>query len=156
MWEQNSRTSVMNHVSYAKKIRRSALAKLRAETDPERARQQQTYMKSEMPFFGLSVPRCRRIAHEVLREYPPPNAQVWVTSILPLWREATHREERYIAIELFLHKNFANWLVPDQLPVVEEMVVTGTWWDYVDALAARGMGTMIANDPIQTKRILCK
>lgn len=113
-------------------------------------------MKSEIPYFGLSVPRCRRIAHEILRDNPPQNSQAWVSSILQLWREATHREERYIAIELLLHKKFAHWLVPDQLPVVEEMVVTGAWWDYVDALAARGAGTLLVNDPVQTKRILFK
>ena len=144
----------MSHDTQVEKIRNIALAKLRAEADPERARQQQVYMKSEMPYFGLSVPRCRRFAHEVLRDCPPQNSEAWVTSILHLWREATHREERYVAIELFLYKKFADWLVPDQLPILEEMVVTGAWWDYVDALAVRGAGTMLTNDPMQTKRVL--
>ena len=146
----------MSHDTHVEKIRSIALAKLRAEADPERARQQEAYMKSQMPYFGLSVPRCRRIAHDLLREYPPQNSKAWVTSILLLWREATHREERYVAIELLLHKKFTHWLVPYQLPVVEELVVTGAWWDFVDALAARGVGTMLVNDLIQTKRILLK
>ena len=88
----------------AAKLRNIVLAKLRAEANPERARQQQAYMKSEIRYFGLSVPRCRRIAHEMLRDYPPQNSEAWVSSILLLWREATHREERYVAIELLLHK----------------------------------------------------
>ena len=140
--------------AFAQIVRASALTMLRAEVNPERASQQQAYMKSEMPYFGLSVPRCRRIAHEMLRDNPPQNSDAWVTSILLLWREATHREERYVAIELFLHKKFALWLVPDQLPVLEELVVTGAWWDYVDALATRGAGTMLVNESVQTKRIL--
>ena len=146
----------MRHIPYEKKIRKCTLTKLRAEANPERATQQQAYMKSEMPYFGFSVPRCRRIAHEMLRDNPPQNSQAWVSSILLLWRDATHREERYVAIELFLHKKFAHWLVPDQLQVLEELVVTGAWWDFVDSLAARGAGTMLANDPIQTKSILYK
>ena len=137
-------------------LRTNILTTLTVEANPDRARQQQAYMKSEIPYFGLRVPRCRRIAHEVLRDFPPQNSQAWVSSILQLWRDATHREERYVAIELLLHKNFAHWLVSDQLPVLEEMVVTGAWWDYVDALAIRGAGTMLANDPIQTKSILYK
>lgn len=156
MSNQNEEAPDVNPVIYSEKIRNTVLAKLLAQADPERARQQQKYMKSEMPYFGLSVPRYRRIAHELLRDNPPPNSQTWVTSIFLLWREATHREERYVAIELLLHKKFAHWLVPDQLPVVEEMVVTGAWWDYVDSLAARGLGSMLANDPIQTKRMLYK
>ena len=156
MCEQNNGTLDMKHIAYVENVRNTALANLRAEANPERARQQQAYMKSEMPYFGSSVPRCRRIAHEVLRDYPPQNSEAWVSAILLLWREAKHREERYVAIELFLYKKFYDWLVPDQLPVLEEMVVTGAWWDFVDALASRGMGIMIVNDPIQTKRILCQ
>ena len=143
-------------VEYTKDIRRRVLTLLQEEADPERAHQQQAYMKSEMPYFGLRVPRCRSIANEVLRDCPPQNSEAWVSSILVLWRDATHREERYVAIELFLHKKFAHCLNPDQLPVVEELVVTGAWWDFVDALAIRGVGTMLTNDPIQTKLILYK
>ena len=145
-----------NCSTHAVIVRNNVLTKLRAEADPERARQQQAYMKSEIPYFGLSVPRCRRIAHEMLRDNPPKNSEAWVSSILLLWRDATHREERYVAIELLLHKKFAHWLVLDRLPVLEEMVAAGAWWDYVDSLAARGAGTMLANDPVQTKRILYK
>ena len=31
--------------------------------------------------------------------------------------------------------------------MIEEMVVTGAWWDYVDAIAGRAMGTMLAAHP---------
>ena len=146
----------MKQLGVANRLQARVRVTLETEAFPERALQQQAYMKSEMPYFGLSVPRCRRIAHEVLRDFPPQNSHAWVTSILLLWRDATHREERYVAIELLLHKKFAHWLVPDQLPVFEEMVVTGAWWDYVDALAARGAGTMLVNDPVPTKRVLYK
>lgn len=146
----------MNELEFSRELRRCVLAVLKSEANPRRARQQRTYMKSEMQYYGLSVPRCRQIAHEVVRDDPPQNSDMWVSSILLLWREATHREERYVAIELLLHKKLAHWLVPDILPVLEEMVVTGAWWDYVDALAARGAGTLLVNDPIQTKRMLYK
>ena len=146
----------MTLLNFAQTMRSRILEELHADANPDRARQQQAYMKSEMSYFGLSVPRCRRIAHEVLRDYTPQNSAAWVTSILLLWREATHREERYVAIELLLHKKFAHWLIPDQLPVLEELVVTGAWWDYVDALAARGAGTMLVNHPVSTKHILFK
>ena len=156
MLKQSPLKVVENQCTFAQKVRATALAKLRTEVNPERARQQQAYKKSKMPYFGLSVPRCRRIAHEMLRDHPPEDPQTWVTSILLLWREATHREERYVAIELLLYEMYAHWLVPDLLPVIEEMVITGAWWDYVDALAARGAGTMLDNDPVPTKLELFK
>ena len=38
--------------------------------------------------------------------------------------------------------------------MVEEMVVTGAWWDYVDAIAGRGMGAMLAAHPRPVKAAL--
>ena len=135
-------------------IRDSVIAALRDAADPARAPQQQAYMKSDMPYFGVGVPDCRRIAGAVFRAHPLPDAGAWEAAILDLWRRADHREERYAAIELLLFKRYAGWLEPARLPVVEELVVTGAWWDYVDAIAGRGMGAMLAAHPRPVKAVL--
>ena len=135
-------------------IRDSVIAALRDAADPVRAPQQQAYMKSDMPYFGVSVPDCRRIAAAVFRAHPLPDAGAWEAAILDLWRRAGHREERYAAIGLLHFKRYAAWLEPARLPMVEEMVVTGAWWDYVDAIAGRGMGTMLAAHPRPVKAAL--
>ena len=135
-------------------LRNSVIAALRAAADPARAPQQQAYMKSDMPYFGVGVPDCRRIAGAVFRAHPLPDAGAWEAAILDLWRRADHREERYAAIELLLFKRYAGWLEPARLPVVEELVVTGAWWDYVDAIAGRGMGAMLAAHPRPVKAVL--
>ena len=135
-------------------IRDSVIAALRDAADPVRAPQQQAYMKSDMPYFGVSVPDCRRIAAAVFRAHPLPDAGAWEAAILDLWRRAGRREERYAAIGLLHFKRYAGWLEPARLPMVEEMVVTGAWWDYVDAIAGRGMGAMLAAHPRPVKAAL--
>ena len=135
-------------------IRDSVIAALREAADPVRAPQQQAYMKSEMPYFGVGVPQCRRIAGSVFRTHPLPDADAWEAAILDLWRDAAHREERYAAIELLLFGCYSSWLEPARLPMIEEMVVTGAWWDYVDAIAGRGVGTMLAARPDAMKAVL--
>ncbi|MCY4547666.1 MAG: DNA alkylation repair protein [Defluviicoccus sp.] len=135
-------------------IRDSVIAALRAAADPERAQQQQAYMKSEMPYFGVGVPLCRRIAGAVFRTHPLADERAWETAILDLWREAAHCEERYAAVELLLFPRYASWLEPARFPLIEELVVTGAWWDYVDAIAGRGVGTMLAAHPGATKAVL--
>ena len=135
-------------------LRASVIAALRDAADPVRAPQQQAYMKSDMPYFGVGVPHCRRIAGAVFRAHPLPDARAWAAAVLDLWRKAAHREERYAAIELLLFKRYAGWLEPARLPMVEEMVVTGAWWDFVDAIAGRGMGTMLAAHPRPVKGVL--
>ena len=135
-------------------VRDSVIAALREVADPVRAPQQQAYMKSELPFFGVGVPQCRRIAGSVFRAHPLPDARAWEAAILDLWRKAAHREERYAAVELLLFRRYAIWLEPARVPLIEEMVVTGAWWDYVDAIAGRGVGTMLAAHPRPMKAVL--
>ena len=135
-------------------IRDSVVAALREAADPERAPQQQAYMKSEMPYLGVGVPQCRRIAGSVFRVHELADAEAWEGAILDLWRAAAHREERYAAVELLLFPRYACWLEPARIPLIEELVVTGAWWDYVDAIAGRGMGTMLAAHPHATKAVL--
>ena len=135
-------------------IRDSVIAALREAADPARARQQQAYMKSAMPYFGVGVPQCRRIAGSVFKTRPLADARAWEAAILDLWRKAAHREERYAAIELLLFRRYSSWLEPARLPLVEELVVTGAWWDYVDAIAGRGVGTMLAAHPRPMKAAL--
>ena len=135
-------------------IRDSVIAGLRAAAEPARAPRQQAYMKSEMPYFGVGVPECRRIAGSVFRTHPLAAAGAWETAILELWRKAAHREERYAAVELLLFPRYSRWLEPARVPLIEELVVTGAWWDYVDAIAARGAGTMLAAHPRATKAVL--
>ena len=135
-------------------IREPVIAALREAADPARARQQQAYMKSDMPYFGVGVPQCRRIAGAVFRMHPLPDARAWEAAVLELWREAAHREERYAAVELLLFGRYSAWLEPARLPAIEEMVVTGAWWDYVDAIAGRGMGAMLAAHPRPVKAAL--
>ena len=128
-------------------IRDALVAALLEAADPARAPQQQAYMKSAMPYFGVGVPECRRIAGAVFRAHPLAGADAWEAAILDLWREAARREERYAAVELLVFPRHAGWLEPARLPLIEEMVVTGAWWDYVDAIAGKAVGTMLAAHP---------
>ena len=93
-----------------------------------------------MPCFGVSVPQCRRLAGAVFRTHPLPDARAWEAAILDLWRNAAHREERYAAVELLLFGRYSNWLEPARVPLIEELVVAGAWWDYVDSIAGPGRG----------------
>ena len=135
-------------------IRAAVMDLLRAAADPVRAPQQQAYMKSDMSFLGVTVPQCRRIARSLYRLHPLPDAREWESAILALWRNATYREERYAAVELLLFERYAGWLEPARVPMIEELVVTGAWWDYVDAIAGRGMWSMLTAHPRPVKALL--
>lgn len=74
--------------------------------------------------------------------------------LLSLWREATHREERYAAIELCAARRYRAFDSLEMLPVYEEMIVTGAWWDYVDAISTHRLGGLLRAHPTPMKRTI--
>jgi DNA alkylation repair enzyme len=66
---------------------------------------------------------------------PIGSAGVWLATILALRREAGHREERHAAIALASDRRYrAERTSQDALPLFEELIVTGAWWDLIDAV----------------------
>jgi 3-methyladenine DNA glycosylase AlkD len=106
-----------------------------AAADPARAPGMQAYMKSTMPYYGLKSAQVDEICQKVFAEYPFSSCREWSAAILQLWRGARYREERYASIRLISIKAQRECWTPGLMPVLEELIVTGAWWDYVDAVA---------------------
>ena len=121
-------------------LHRDLLRRLRAEGDAARAEGAQAYMKSEMPFLGVSAVPLRKVCRQVFAEHPIDSAKTWRKETLSIWRKAAFREERYAAIELTGFKRYRDFQDLDALPMYEEMIVDGAWWDYVDAVAIHRVG----------------
>lgn len=103
----------------------------------------QRYMKSEMPFRGVPSPERRALGKRLFAEHPMSDVDTWRATVLSLWRDAEYREERYLAVDLTGQRRYAAWQAPEQLPMYEELIVTGAWWDYVDEIAARRVGPLL-------------
>ncbi|HEY0451456.1 DNA alkylation repair protein [Actinophytocola sp.] len=119
---------------------RTGLAEL---ADPRKAPDMQRYMKSDMPFRGVPTPERRALGRRLFAEYPLSDVDAWRATVLSLWREASFREERYLALDLTGHRRYADWQTPLLLPMYEELIVTGAWWDFVDELASRRIGPLL-------------
>ncbi len=115
--------------------------------EPGRAAGQQRYMKSSMPFMGVRVPVMRKTAQAVFDRHPLTGAGEWRATILTLWREATYREQRYAAVELAVHRPFLCWLNMETVPLLDQLIVNGGWWDYVDRIAPGGLGHVLSAEP---------
>jgi 3-methyladenine DNA glycosylase AlkD len=117
---------------------------LAAAGDPGVAAQQQAYMKSAMPYFGLSAPRLAAELRPLLRDWQPASRDEWEATVRTLWDEATHREEWYAAIALARHRRARGWLDPASLDLWRHLAVTGAWWDVVDEVASHLVGDVLA------------
>ena len=116
---------------------------LAALADPAKAEPMRAYMKSTMAFRGVPSPARRAMQREVLAAHPLPDGGAWLATVMTLWREAAFREERYAAVDLFTGRPAARWRTPALVPVVEELLVGGAWWDLVDPVATHALGDLL-------------
>lgn len=120
---------------------------LREAAEPDKAAAMQAYMKSEMPFLGVQAGPRRAALKRVFADHRIASAPEWRREVLELWREADYREERYAAIELTGHRHYRDFQTLYTVPMYEEMIVTGAWWDLVDELATHRMGGLLTAFP---------
>jgi len=112
----------------------------------------QAYMKSSMPYFGVSTVPMRAVCKRVFAAHPIVDAPSWRRDVLAIWRGARYREERYAAIELSGDKRARRFQTLEALPMYEEMIVSGAWWDVVDAIAAHRLDDILRAEPRAMKR----
>ncbi|WP_307862035.1 DNA alkylation repair protein [Nocardioides sp. SYSU D00065] len=137
-------------MTYAGAVR----AALAEAGDPARAAQQQAYMKSALPFVGLGAPALRALLRPLLVEHRFDDRGSWQAAVLELWEDATHREEWYAAIALVRHRAYRQWLDPELLPLLEQLVRSGAWWDVVDEIAAHPVGAVLSAHRAETTPVL--
>lgn len=124
-------------------------AALRAEADPKRAPGQQAYMKSALPFFGVPVPRARRITIDAARGTR--DAAVLRDAAVQLWDGAVAREQWYAALALLALRPHRG--DPSILPLIEKFVRGGQWWDITDELAHR-MAELLDADAVAMSAVV--
>ena len=121
---------------------------------PADAEPMQRYMKSAMPYLGVKKPARAAATRPLFAEHALPDWPALRDTVLMLWREAKHREERYVAIDLSRQRAYRPFHRPAALGTFEELVVTGAWWDYVDEVAKHNVGTILQASPKGMSRTL--
>jgi 3-methyladenine DNA glycosylase AlkD len=122
-------------------------AALAAAGDPAKAPAMQAYMRSTMPFRGVATPERRRLTRAVVdRLGTPADRATWAGVVAALWNGAAYREERYIAIDLCALRVARPWQDAALVPLYDHFVVTGAWWDHVDAVAIGLLGPILRAD----------
>ncbi|MCI4362387.1 MAG: DNA alkylation repair protein [Thermoplasmata archaeon] len=107
----------------------------------------QRYMRSTMPYHGVSSARLREVARRRFGGLSFRTALDWSRTTRYLWRHAKCREERYAAIALAGSRPARAFQTPAALPVYEEMIRTGAWWDFVDEVAVHRLGPILRQFP---------
>jgi 3-methyladenine DNA glycosylase AlkD len=117
---------------------------VKANLNKETAIPMKAYMRDQFEFAGIKTPVRKEIIKQLVATYklPPYTELIALTKEL---RKQPEREYQYLAIE-FLIKQRKHW-DEQLLPLIEQMIVTKSWWDTVDAIATNIAGPWFKKFP---------
>jgi len=119
-------------------------AGLRAAGSPQRAAQEQAYLKIDLEFFGVSVPVTRAAVRSWCRARPGLAHDELAGVAAALWEPPVF--DRRLAAALLLEFSRA-LLGPAGAPLIERMLREARTWALVDGLAANVAGDLAERFP---------
>jgi 3-methyladenine DNA glycosylase AlkD len=108
--------------------------------DPAKARSMASYMRTEMPFYGVSSPERKTISNLLAREFPARSRTEYVRAVRTLWH-GDSREEKYLAVAYA--RLSPRYVTLSSIPIYKMMITQGAWWDFVDEIAAHLVGSVL-------------
>ena len=118
-----------------------------ALADRAKAAPMQAYMKSAMPYRGVTARPLSRFCKELFDRERLDTEDDWHEAVLALWDGARFREERYAATTLARHRHYREHQQPHTLDLYRHLVVTGAWWDHVDEVATHLVRGLLERHP---------
>jgi 3-methyladenine DNA glycosylase AlkD len=95
----------------------------------------------------VAAPELKALLRPLLASYEPGDRASWTATVRELWDGAEYREERYAATAVARHRKARPWLDLGSVPLFRHLVVTGAWWDHVDAVATFMLGELLDGEP---------
>lgn len=106
------------------------ITQLYQQKNPEQALKMAAYMKNQFPFLGIPTPERKRLC-TVYFKYEKAQKRIDWQAIERLWM-MPEREFQYVAADyLCMMQSF---LSEQDLPRLQKLVITKSWWDSVDSL----------------------
>lgn len=107
----------------------------------ENAIPMQKYMKNHFPFLGIKTPLRKELMQRFYKESGILKEPFQPEFVLALW-EKDEREYQYAALG-YIEKSLKK-LQKEDLSLMEKLITTKSWWDTVDTLAQKPVGTIAA------------
>ena len=118
---------------------------LQTLADAEKARAMTAYMKGKFDFLGIQTPARRQATLPIMRAF----AGNLLEAAGELWA-LPEREYQYVAVDLLRRQ--CRRLTASELPALERLVQSKSWWDTVDGLAVI-IGGIVSREPQRVDRM---
>ncbi|MCY7073071.1 MULTISPECIES: DNA alkylation repair protein [Streptococcus] len=125
------------------------LVELEATKDPHKAGPMEAYMRHQFSFLGVAAPERNALYKKYFPSAKKTKVIDW--NFVDICWEKDAREYQYVAANYL--KAMQTYLTESDLPKIEHLVVTKSWWDTVDILD-RVVGSLVYDKPELEERIL--
>jgi 3-methyladenine DNA glycosylase AlkD len=129
----------------AREIVTSLKQRLRKAGTVERAVKEKAYLKSDLEFYGVTVPAIRKIVRTEIKMHVGFDRPDLIDVVEQLWENEVH-ELRKAAVEVLELK--VDLLESRDLPLLERLIRESLTWALVDNLAACVVGPLHARESI--------
>ena len=119
-------------------------AALRAVSDPERARNEKRYLKSDLRFIGVKIPEIRRAIKPFIRSGAISDRDTLLEFAGECWASGVH-ELRATAIQALRDK--FDLLEVRDMSLIEDLIRQSKSWGYVDPLSIYLAGGLVERFP---------
>jgi 3-methyladenine DNA glycosylase AlkD len=121
--------------------------------NPGNALQMKAYMRNQYIFFGTKAPEQLQLRKDFLREHGLPDVGILKNLIKELW-DQPEREFQHFGMALL--EKYTKKTDFDFIETLEFMLITKSWWDTIDFIAANLVGAHFKRFPelipVYTKR----
>lgn len=111
---------------------------------PERAAGAKAYLKSDLHFYGVTIPFIRGVAGRFRREHRHLSRAELLALVEALWETAEHELR---ALGAMLLEGYIRNLEPGDLGLVEALLRRCRTWDLVDGLSIGVAGPLVSAHP---------
>ena len=132
--------------NYVQKV----ISTFRKHGDPNNKQYMKAYLKNKFDFMGIKSPARRLLSKAFLsKESLPPVEQIWPI-IYAFW-DLPEREFQYFAMELA--SRYSKLVEKDWINHYESLIISKSWWDTVDFIAATLIGHYFKLFPERIKSV---
>lgn len=117
--------------------------KFEANRNLELAGPMSAYMRNQFPFLGIKTPLRKALLREQFQEYRLPEPEHLAEEVWQLY-ELPEREYQYAAIALL--EKMMQQVTIRNLPFLQQLIESKSWWDSVDSIASKTLGHVILSD----------
>lgn len=115
-----------------------------ASSNKFEATRMSNYMKDKFPFYGIRSPQRKELTKVFHQELKGADQQEILEIVQEAWAQ-DYREFHYFAMEA-LFKSKRTW-TEQSFGIMQEQIVTNSWWDTVDFVASNSIGTYLKRNP---------